>query len=196
MFSQMLVDLNLLIKPRLYIMDGIIGMEGNGPRNGIPKPMRVLLFSTDPVALDAVLCKLINLDPGLVQTLVYGEKFGLGSMQEIEFVGDDWSTLVQPDFDVNRDPQATTSGETGLAGKVMRQFITPRPYITPELCNHCGQCVRICPAEPKALSWKKGKDTAPVYDYSLCIRCYCCQELCPHEVISVKVPPLGRLIKR
>jgi len=51
MFSQMLVDLNLLIEPRLYIMDGIVAMEGNGPRNGTPRPMHVLLFSTDPVAL-------------------------------------------------------------------------------------------------------------------------------------------------
>lgn len=33
-FAQMLVDLNILLKPRLYIMDGIIAMEGNGPRGG------------------------------------------------------------------------------------------------------------------------------------------------------------------
>jgi len=60
-------------------MDGIMGMEGNGPRNGTPRKMNVLLFSTDPVALDTTVCKLINLDPALVETLVYGEKFGLGS---------------------------------------------------------------------------------------------------------------------
>ena len=33
-FATMLVDLNTLIKPRLYIMDGIVAMEGNGPRSG------------------------------------------------------------------------------------------------------------------------------------------------------------------
>jgi len=35
-------------------MDGVIGMEGNGPRNGKPRPVGVILFSTDPIALDAV----------------------------------------------------------------------------------------------------------------------------------------------
>ena len=195
MFSQMLVDLNLLIKPRIYIMDGIIGMEGNGPRNGTPRKMNVLLFSTDPVALDTAVCKLINLDPALVETLVYGEKFGLGS-QNIEIIADDWETLVQADFDVNREKQSTSSAESGLAGKLMRQFITPRPLIETARCNHCGQCVRLCPAEPKALSQADGSDSVPVYDYSRCIRCYCCQELCPHEAITVKVPLLGKLIHR
>jgi len=114
----------------------------------------------------------------------------------IEIIGDDWKSMVQPDFDVNREKQSTSSGESGLAGKLMRQFITPRPVIDYARCNHCGQCVRLCPAEPKALSQENDKDSVPVYDYSCCIRCYCCQELCPHEAITVKVPLLGRLIKR
>lgn len=195
LFSRMLVDLNLLIKPRLYIMDGIMGMEGNGPRNGTSRKMNVLLFSTDPVALDTAVCKLINLDPTLVETLVYGEKFGLGR-QNIEIIGDDWESLVQADFDVNREKQSTSSGESGLVGRFMRQYITPRPVIDYARCNHCGQCVRLCPAEPKALSKADGRDSLPVYDYSRCIRCYCCQELCPHEAITVKVPLLGKLIHR
>jgi len=80
LFSKMLVDLNLLLKPRLYIMDGILAMEGNGPRNGDPRAMNVLLFSTDPVALDSVVCKMIDLDPILVEPLVIGEEFGLGPL--------------------------------------------------------------------------------------------------------------------
>jgi uncharacterized protein (DUF362 family) len=44
LFSKMLVDLNLLLKPRLYIMDGIIAMEGNGPRNGTPRPCTCCSF--------------------------------------------------------------------------------------------------------------------------------------------------------
>ena len=52
-FSKMLVDLCSYVNPRLYIMDGIYAMEGNGPRGGTPKKMNILLFSSDPVALDA-----------------------------------------------------------------------------------------------------------------------------------------------
>jgi len=52
-FAKMLIDLNTYIHPRLYVMDGIIAMEGNGPRGGTPKKMNVILFSTDPIALDS-----------------------------------------------------------------------------------------------------------------------------------------------
>ena len=196
LFSQMLVDLNRLLKPRLYIMDGIIAMEGNGPRNGTLHPMNVLLFSTDPVALDAAVCRLIDLDPHLVETLVYGEEFGLGSMSEIEYIGDPLESFFTPDFEVNRDPRKTSTDTRYLPRSFMRRYTAPRPTINAELCTKCGRCVEICPVQPKALSWKEGDKTVPpVYDYAKCIRCYCCQELCPFEAIYVKVPPLGRIIR-
>jgi uncharacterized protein (DUF362 family)/NAD-dependent dihydropyrimidine dehydrogenase PreA subunit len=196
LFAQMLVDLNRLISPRLYIMDGIIAMEGNGPRNGTPKPMNVLLFSTDPVALDAAVCRLIDLDPELVETLVYGQEFGLGTYQEIEYSGDTLESFISSDFVVNRSPQNTTTGTSFLSTSFMRRFTAPRPTINEELCTKCGRCVEVCPAQPIALSWKDGNKTIPpVYDYAKCIRCYCCQEMCPFEAIYVKVPALGKIIR-
>jgi uncharacterized protein (DUF362 family) len=65
-FATMLVDINTFIKPRLFIMDGIMAMEGNGPRNGISRALNVLLCSSDPVAIDAIACKIINLSPEFV----------------------------------------------------------------------------------------------------------------------------------
>lgn len=53
-FSHMLVDLTLLIKPRLYIMDAIVGMEGNGPASGTPRSIGLILASTDPPASAAI----------------------------------------------------------------------------------------------------------------------------------------------
>jgi uncharacterized protein (DUF362 family)/NAD-dependent dihydropyrimidine dehydrogenase PreA subunit len=196
LFAQMLVELNRLIKPRLFIMDGIIAMEGNGPRNGTPKPMNVLLFSTDPVALDAAVSRLIDLDPQLVETLVYGEEFGLGTYMAIEFAGDPLDSFISRDFIVNRSPQKTTTDTSFLATSFMRRFTAPRPTINAELCTKCGRCVKVCPAQPIALSWKDGNKTIPpVYDYAKCIRCYCCQEMCPFKAIYVKVPALGRIIR-
>ncbi|MBM3138350.1 MAG: DUF362 domain-containing protein [Chloroflexi bacterium] len=196
LFAQMLVDLNRLLRARLFIMDGIIAMEGNGPRNGTPKAMNVLLFSTDPVALDAAVCRLIDLDPELVETLVYGQEFGLGTYTNVEYGGDPLESFIANDFEVNRSPQKTTTGTSFLSTSFMRRFTAPRPTINPELCTKCGRCVEVCPAQPKALSWKDGqKNVPPVYDYAKCIRCYCCQEMCPFEAIYVKVPPLGKLIR-
>ena len=196
-FSKMLVDLNLLLKPRLCIMDGIIAMEGNGPRNGNLREMNVLLFSTDPVALDSVVCKMIDLDPNLVEPLVVGGEFGLGTMLNITIIGDAVEDFINPDFEVNRSPVPTTEGTSFISSDFMRRYSAPRPTINPEACTRCGTCVKVCPVEPKALSWANESHTdPPVYDYAKCIRCYCCQEMCPENAIYVKVPLLGKLIHR
>jgi uncharacterized protein (DUF362 family)/Pyruvate/2-oxoacid:ferredoxin oxidoreductase delta subunit len=196
LFSQMLVDLNRLIQPRLYIMDGIVAMEGNGPRNGTPRPMHVLLFSNDPVALDTTVCRLIALDENLVEPIVYGNRAGLGSSENIRLVGESIERFVTPDFLVNRSPLQTTTDLGFISSPFMRNFITPRPVIDAQKCTHCGRCEQVCPAQPKALTWKNGKKSAPVYNYDHCIRCYCCQELCPHEAITVHTPLLGHLLRR
>jgi uncharacterized protein (DUF362 family)/Pyruvate/2-oxoacid:ferredoxin oxidoreductase delta subunit len=196
LFSQMLVDLNLRLKPRLYIMDGIVAMEGNGPRNGTPRPMHVILLSTDPVALDATVCRMIHLDESLVEPITHGNAFGLGTSQQVNILGEPLSRFITPDFKVNRLPGSTSSNVGPLANPFMRNYVTPRPEIRAAQCNLCGRCVQVCPAQPKALTWKRGKTNPPVYDYSHCIRCYCCQELCPHEAITVRVPLFGHFMRR
>jgi len=95
-FSKMLVDLNVYLKPRLFVMDGIIAMEGNGPRGGTPRKINAILLSEDPIALDATVCRMINLNPEFVPTIVFGKEAGLGTYDEneIEILGDDIQSLV------------------------------------------------------------------------------------------------------
>ena len=81
-FARMLIDLNQCVAPKLYVMDGIVAMEGNGPGSGDPVSMNVILMSTDPVALDSVFAKLVHLKPELVPTNYHGEKMGLGTWKE------------------------------------------------------------------------------------------------------------------
>jgi len=94
-FAAMLVDINTYIKPRLYVMDGITAMEGNGPRSGKPKQLKVLLLSADPVALDATACRIIDIDPEIVPTAKLGEKANLGTYhkENIEITGDNLDSL-------------------------------------------------------------------------------------------------------
>jgi uncharacterized protein (DUF362 family)/NAD-dependent dihydropyrimidine dehydrogenase PreA subunit len=188
-FSQMLVALNLLLKPkvRLHIMDGIMGMEGNGPRNGDPAHVGVLLFSTDPVALDAVMCDLIELDPMRIATSGPGRRRGLGTcrMDEIEVVGDSVPASRPGSFKVKRGPIRDFSPQGMLAR--IDNIIGQRPVLNERRCVRCGQCVEACPVQPKALQWPGGnRREPPVYSYDRCIRCYCCQEICPEGAISVK----------
>jgi len=193
-FAQMLVDLNRLLRPRLYVMDGIVAMEGNGPRNGDPRPMGVLLLSDDPVALDATASRLINLDPQLVLTTRWGEAWGLGVAREVEVVGEPLESLVVSDFVVNRHPGPTT-GEQTWRGRLVKNLFVPRPVIVEERCTRCGTCVRVCPVTPKAVTFVS-EDGPPVHDYGRCIRCYCCQEMCPERAILIETPLLGRLLHR
>ena len=194
-FARMLIDLTACIRPRLYIMDAVQAMEGNGPRGGTPKQMNALLFSTDPIALDAVMCRLMNLDPALVLTNLAGRESGLGTYlsEEITLLGDPIEPLIACDYNVNRLPDAP-AGNTQKSSP-LKSAITPRPYIVGEKCVKCGICVNACPVSPKAVNWHDGdKSKPPSYEYDRCIRCYCCQEMCPESAILVKVPLLRRII--
>ena len=196
-FARMLVDLNQYVKPRLYIMDGIVAMEGNGPGSGDPVPMKVMLLSADPVALDSVFARLVYLKPELVPTNYHGEKMGLGDWREENIqviVADEEgiressmeelvSQFGKPDFHVDRT-QVRTNIWTRMA-KALNLF-QKTPYIEEDKCVRCGICVNSCPVPGKAVDFRKGKEQPPVYDYKKCIRCFCCQEMCPKKAIKVK----------
>lgn len=65
--------------PDLNIVDGIYGMEGNGPVNGLPKPVGLLIGSEDIVAADHLCAKIMGFNPKGVKHLVKAEKKLLGS---------------------------------------------------------------------------------------------------------------------
>ncbi|MCL1834653.1 MAG: DUF362 domain-containing protein [Oscillospiraceae bacterium] len=188
-FARMLIELNMYLKPRLYIMDGIVAMEGNGPMNGDPKKMNVLLLSADPIALDATVCRLVDVNPEYSYTVSLGRQAGHGTFlsDEITYLGDDPEGLVSRDFNINRNPISNVRGAGVFS--FGNDAGVPKPYILEEKCKRCGDCIDICPISPKALNLQDGdKAKAPVYDYGRCIRCFCCQELCPHGAIIIKEP--------
>lgn len=196
-FGTMLVDLNTLIKPRLYIMDAVMAMEGNGPRSGNPRKLGVLLLSQDPVALDAVACRIIDLNPAFVPTSEPGERSGLGTyhFENIEVVGDSIDNFICRDFDVVRKPPAHVAG--GRWTTFVKNRTSSRPVIHDGRCTRCGRCIRHCPVTPKAVDWHDGNMLRPpVHNYNLCIRCFCCQEVCPEGAISVREPLLGKIFLR
>jgi uncharacterized protein (DUF362 family)/Pyruvate/2-oxoacid:ferredoxin oxidoreductase delta subunit len=197
-FAKMLVDLNAYIHPRLYIMDGIMAMEGNGPMGGDPRPMNVLLFSADPVALDATVCRIINVNPELSYTVTFGKEAGLGTYlaDEIELQGDPLDSFIDSKFNVNREPLRPYNEGSGIV-RFINNALVPKPVITESKCVKCGICVTMCPVSPKAVDWHDhDKKRPPSYKYDRCIRCYCCQEVCSESAIQLKVPFVRKLISK
>ncbi len=193
-FATMLVDLNTLIRPRLYIMDAVMAMEGNGPRGGKPRKLGVLLLSSDPIALDAIACKIIDLNPAFVPTSAPGERAGLGTYhyENIEVVGANVEAFVCKDFEVVRKPPVPAT--SGRVRTFIKNRTSPRPAIDKALCTSCGTCVRHCPVTPKAVDWVGGDEShPPAHNYNRCIRCFCCQEVCPEGAISIKETLLGKI---
>lgn len=67
-FAEMLLDLIEAVKPSYALMDGVIGMEGPGPGNGTPHPVKVILGSRNLPALDTAASAIIGYDPMAVPT--------------------------------------------------------------------------------------------------------------------------------
>ena len=194
LFARMLVDIQRCVRPPVHIMDAVTAMEGNGPGSGTPTPVNLLLFSADPVALDAVFCRLIQVEPESIPTCAQGSAMGLGTydtdrirllLAEPDANPTDISMEAfcrrfgKPDFQAER-------GNSGLLAKglgILSRF-SRRPVIHKERCVACGICVSHCPVPGKALSFRNGPGNPPVYDDQKCIRCYCCQELCPRQAIT------------
>lgn len=76
-----ILDINSTVRPDFAIVDGIVGMEGNGPIQGSPKASGVLIVGDDPVAVDATSARVMGLDP---QRIDYLAKAGtlLGHLRE------------------------------------------------------------------------------------------------------------------
>ncbi len=190
-FARMLVDINLALKARLFVLDGIVGMEGNGPRGGKPKNLGIILLSRDPVALDATACRWLGIRPDSVPTIRIGNEAGLGECAEenIEILGEVPTWAGKVSFASPR-PARDFSGKT----KWIREHIVPRPVIDETRCKSCGICLACCPQKPPALAWpEQEKESLPLFDYKRCLRCYCCQELCPEGAITLYTPRVGRV---
>jgi uncharacterized protein (DUF362 family) len=85
-----ILDIAGAVRPDYAIVDGIVGMEGNGPISGEPVAAGVLVFADDPVAADTVGASLMGFDPARILYLAEAGRFlGQGDPERIEQRGED-----------------------------------------------------------------------------------------------------------
>ncbi len=181
-FSMMLADLAGLIRPALSLVDGIVSMEGPGPRRGTPRRTGFLVVSRDPVAADAVACTLVGIDPQEVLHLKYADEAGYGCAQvkSLEVLGNRLEDLRVKGFKKASTHMHSTGRIPKSLLRLFRDYYLPFPQVEKVKCRGCRVCMENCP--PGIITM----DKTAVIDYSRCIRCYCCQELCPHEAVDLK----------
>lgn len=189
-FADCLIDIFLSVKPTLNIMDGIDSMEGYGPTNGNPRRLGVLLASRDGFSLDAAALRIIALPIEKVPVMRNAKERKLFS-EEITLVGEPIENFTVSDYNIPllNENERIDKFNRGVM-KLFKNWIRPRPEIQNSLCVECGNCAKNCP--PGVITM--GKDRKPCIDYKSCIRCFCCQELCAHNAITVRRGMLSKMM--
>jgi len=201
LFAQMLLDLAECLAPRLSIMDAVVGMEGDGPGNGDPRQVGLLLAAENPLALDVAAAKIMGLEREDNPLLLEAEKQGRGPthLEEIELVGIAPEALRVEGFVLpsTHSPMAhlrSASWWQNLLYPLFRTAMTLKPRVVPADCIACQDCVNICPMEViHTVEDRTGRPHAWIDDQG-CIRCYCCHETCPEDAIELWKSPLYRLV--
>ncbi|MBI5555373.1 MAG: DUF362 domain-containing protein [Elusimicrobia bacterium] len=194
--SAFLVALFSQVIPQLNIMDGIIGMEGEGPgSSGTPINTGFLLAADNALAMDIMQASIMGFPLARVPVIVEAIKAGLGpkTMADINIQGDSLAEVQPKKF--SWPPGSYTDKIPGflipLLNYMARLVRLTNPVVNDELCAKCQICVQSCPV--KAINNNKGKIRV---DYKECIECFCCIELCPSRAMTIKKSRLLKLAEK
>lgn len=182
-FANMLIDLNEFLKPKLCIVDAVIGMEGNGPTAGTPRHVGAILASDNPYKLDLACSSIIGLKIDDVPTLSESLKRGYipESIENIK-LNDDITKYFIKDYDnVLTHRTLAFENKKTLFGRTATKLLQAKPNLKLDECVGCAKCAEVCPV--KAIEIVNGKAKI---DRKKCIKCFCCQEFCPKGAMKVK----------
>ena len=184
-FSNMLLELSLVVHPQVTLIDAIDAMEGNGPTGGNSHPLHMLLASKDMYTQDYFATKLMGLDPSEIVMIRQAMERGLVHADAISLIGDDipdnLTDFKRPDtksLDFTENvPKIIRKPFVKFASTVLKSY----PKLDYDKCIGCGKCAESCPAHIIDIKNRKAK-----FKKKGCISCFCCQEMCPMKAISVK----------
>jgi ferredoxin len=186
-FADALIDIFLAAPPALTIMDAVVGMDGLGPAAGDLKPIGLVLAGEDAFALDLTALAVIRADPAAVPLIraAMDRKLCPTSLDDVEMVGNALADVRVKGFHMpQHDALQGTSFADGRVRNWLAAITKPKPVFLHRRCTSCGECMRLCPAHVITMPGRK-----PRADLGGCIRCFCCQELCPSKAVAIRSLP-------
>lgn len=201
-FGDFMYDIHTYFKDKLTlnVCDAVIAMEGAGPSNGTPRKIGAIIAGSNPVAVDAVGVELMNLEPKTMPFIEKGIERGfIDENLSIEVLGDEVEPLIVRDFKTvmpNNFKPFASAVPKWLQPSVHR-LMTQRPSVNRKKCKGCKKCFEHCPVQAITMKpTKKGGIPKAHFDYNKCIRCFCCQELCPFGLVEVKSGIVYKIIHK
>jgi uncharacterized protein (DUF362 family)/NAD-dependent dihydropyrimidine dehydrogenase PreA subunit len=188
-FSQGIADIVSVVKPGLAVMDGVVGMDGNGPSFGTIRKAGIIATSRDCVALDAVCSSLVGYRENEILTTVEASSRGLGhgALRDIQVKGKELRELNLSWKKVKAMPLDKVPSRLF---RMMIGLVYTRPRLIKSNCTKCATCASHCPAHAIRL------DPYPVLDYNKCLRCFTCNEICPNGAYELRKSFVARVLGR
>jgi len=186
LLARLFVQINTAVRPAMTIIDGILALEGMGPGlSGTPRELNLLVGSRDALSADMAVCNVVGLELQAMRTHEAARQ--LNALPE--------NIHIHGQFHILNDFKFPHLGSMHagpeLLNGFMRKHVLQKPVCNNQKCKLCGDCWRYCPV--KAIDHHiKGIR----YNYNVCIRCYCCLEICPYGAITIKEPLTGKVLER
>ncbi len=175
-FAKLVVALKNKINPTINIVDGILGLEGNGPGSaGTPKSANTIVVGQTPLETDIVACQIMGFKPKEVTTIKHDVSVDVSVIGKIENLN-------------FKKPNSVVSRLSGLVAL----FPKPKIVFDEEKCVRCNLCAKKCPVNALVIN----KDKPNTWDKSLCVYCMCCVELCPHDSVHLKKPFVEEMMRK
>ncbi len=178
-FSKLLLLIYNKIKPELNIIDGVIGLEGEGPASGgKPIKSKLLLMSRNALAADIIASEIMGFKAREIPT----NRLGKMKKKNIEVMGNGKNiklNFIKP-----------TSFDISFLLWINKLLPKPKIKFNHNKCTKCGLCKKKCPV--KAIEMKP----FPEADMKKCIRCLCCVEVCPYDAPYVEYHPAVQIMKK
>jgi len=183
LFCSLLARIYKAVSPDFSVVDGIVGMEGNGPGGGERTEPGIIACARNGFALDDFIGGAAGFKRGELLFINHGIKSKLY----------DGQFQVEGEYDQFRIKRPSRNSFTlplsFARKKFARHLITSYPEVMNLKCMRCMKCMKMCPEKAIFL-----KDSFPFVRKRKCVACYCCVEVCPCKAIKTNKSFFERVI--